>query len=49
MEKKKTVSVILDFDTWLALKFDCAKKERSVSSLISEIVTNYLKGGKNNG
>lgn len=44
-EKKKSVSVLLCFDTWLKFKIFCAKQDRTISDVMEEIVTKAVSEG----
>lgn len=47
-ETKKTVSVILDFDKWLKLRIWCAKRNKTISSLLAKYIDSVLEGGDDN-
>lgn len=43
-DKKKTVSVLLDFDTWLKFKIWCAKQDKKIASVLAELVNKLMEG-----
>lgn len=44
MEKRmKSISVRIDYDTWLLFKVFCARKDRTISDMVCEILGKYVE------
>lgn len=44
MEKRmKSISVQIDHDTWLLFKIMCARKDRTISEMVCEILSKYVE------